>query len=427
MLDSQRHSLRLSEIRSRLNELNGVDELTDENRAELRTLTGEYADVETRYRAAVIAEDDHELRGSRDGVDPETRATFQLLRESRVARFLAAADRGSVVDGREGELLEALSIPNEVGAFPLRLLDRRLDEVESRADVATNLGTMDDQTTLTTRPWISRVFLEDGAADFLGVERPSVGSGDVRYVAVTGGTTAATTARGGSQDAAALAISTIEVVPRRMSAGYLFYREDVARHGAQLESSLRSDLRMVLSEQIDKGLLNGETGQYTGLRESGAGKVIDTQVNLKAVNAANPTRAELLTALAGMLDGRYATMPGHLKLLISRTVYNRILIALASTSTDNMTILEVVQRMGFMIRVSDHFPASTAANTVIGIASRGRGLSGSLVMPVWESMSMISDPYSGAAEGQVRLTLSLMFGRPTAVRADNWRQVKAVA
>lgn len=118
---------------------------------------------------------------------------------------------------------------------------------------------------------------------------------------------------------------------------------------------------------------------------------------------------------------------GHLKLLITRTVYNRILIGLASMSTDNMTILEVVQRMGFAIRVSDHFPAATVANTVVGIASRGRGLASSLVMPVWESMSLISDPYSGAAEGQVRLTLSLMFGAPTAVRADNWRQVKSVA
>ena len=59
MTNSQRLTLRASEIRQRLNEIAGLDgdALTDEIRAESARLGTEYADVETRRRAAIIAED----------------------------------------------------------------------------------------------------------------------------------------------------------------------------------------------------------------------------------------------------------------------------------------------------------------------------------------------------------------------------------
>ena len=62
----------------------------------------------------------------------------------------------------------------------------------------------------------------------------------------------------------------------------------------------------------------------------------------------------------------------------------------------------------------------------VGIASRGRGLAGTLMLPIWESATMIVDPYSDAAEGEVRLTLTMLFGEPTMVRGDNWRQIKTI-
>lgn len=39
---------------------------------------------------------------------------------------------------------------------------------------------------------------------------------------------------------------------------------------------------------------------------------------------------------------------------------------------------------------------------------------------------MIVDPCSDAAEGEVRLTLTMLFGEPTMVRGDNWRQIKMI-
>ena len=58
MTDSQKLSLRLSEIRQRLNEIGGLTgaDFTDEIRSESETLQTEFRDTEIRWRSAEIAE-----------------------------------------------------------------------------------------------------------------------------------------------------------------------------------------------------------------------------------------------------------------------------------------------------------------------------------------------------------------------------------
>ena len=56
MRQSQTLAIKASEVRARLNELAGIETLDDAQRTELDTLTGEYRDVEARYRAALTAE-----------------------------------------------------------------------------------------------------------------------------------------------------------------------------------------------------------------------------------------------------------------------------------------------------------------------------------------------------------------------------------
>ena len=65
MTNTQKLSLRLSEVRQKLNELSAKDELTDGEQNEMRTLFAEYARA-LRYgqRAALIAD------GGTDHADP---------------------------------------------------------------------------------------------------------------------------------------------------------------------------------------------------------------------------------------------------------------------------------------------------------------------------------------------------------------------
>ena len=109
---SQTLQLRASAIRSRLTEIAAVDgdALTDEIRTECDTLTTEYQDVETRMRAAIVAEDEDrqaaELRLHPDAPDAETRALRDLQGRASLGRYLSGFCDGDQLSGAEKELAE---------------------------------------------------------------------------------------------------------------------------------------------------------------------------------------------------------------------------------------------------------------------------------------------------------------------------------
>ena len=93
MTTSQNSSSRASEIRTRLNELSGLegDGLTEELRNEIGTLTTEYRDVETRLQVAIVAEDeDRKKVETRDGTDDdaETRELRSLQGRISLGAYL---------------------------------------------------------------------------------------------------------------------------------------------------------------------------------------------------------------------------------------------------------------------------------------------------------------------------------------------------
>ena len=122
MRQSQTLAVRASEVRARLNELAGVETLDDAQRGELDTLTGEYRDVEARYRAALTAESaELETREAGEPADPETREARELLGKAQLRRWITAALRGRSVDGIEAETGAAYACP---GLIPVGAVDR---------------------------------------------------------------------------------------------------------------------------------------------------------------------------------------------------------------------------------------------------------------------------------------------------------------
>ena len=108
MTESQRLTVRASEIRQRLNEIAGLDgdALTDEIRTEGDKLNTEYRDVETKLRAALVAEDQPPAE-LRDGMmDAETRAFVALRNRTRLGRYFDACLNQTPVSGPEKELNE---------------------------------------------------------------------------------------------------------------------------------------------------------------------------------------------------------------------------------------------------------------------------------------------------------------------------------
>ena len=137
MTNAQRISVRLSQVRERLNTLAGLegDDFGDEQRSESLSLQREYHDLETRYRSAVLAEGETEQR---EQTDPEPER-LELRRRATLSGFLLAAlgGRGPAPGSAESELAEAAGA--SLGQVPLELFDigEPLDLERRQMDLAT--------------------------------------------------------------------------------------------------------------------------------------------------------------------------------------------------------------------------------------------------------------------------------------------------
>ena len=131
MTTAQRLQIRASEIRQRLNAISGLDDLTDEVRAESDRLTGEFRDVETKLRAALVAEGDEAERRAAglDTEDAEQRERRELRGRAQLHRFVSAAIERRGVDGAEAEYAAA---ENCGGLVPLSLFGPTAERARGR-------------------------------------------------------------------------------------------------------------------------------------------------------------------------------------------------------------------------------------------------------------------------------------------------------
>ena len=100
MLQSQKHLVRASEIKGKLNELANADTLTAEQQADVDRLRNELSSVESQYRAAATFEDSF---NKDDG--PEHREFAELEQRASLANILRGRPlQHRVTSGAEHEL-----------------------------------------------------------------------------------------------------------------------------------------------------------------------------------------------------------------------------------------------------------------------------------------------------------------------------------
>ena len=422
MLRSQELQLRASEIRQRLNALAGKDTLTAEERAEVDTLSTELATVETQYRAAVQAEDSEarEHRAEGDGEHAELRA---LVGNARLGRYIQAAAESRAVDGREGELNAACGLG--AGMVPWVMLAppaesrHQANGDEHRADVATDrpaTGNPVNQAEI-----LPRVFARTAAA-FLGVDMPSVGVGEASYPVFTSGTAAATVAEAAGQDAAAATFTANVLTPRRLTGRYIWNVEDAAVM-AGLESALRSDLSMVLGDQLDKSILGRRVNDAANVKGfvlflDAAGNarpgVLTPTDNAGADTGTNPaavvTHDGFVEAYTEQVDGRYANSAADVRLLVNPETYRKMALTFRGAET-LYSVLDYVKSIGGGLQVSGNMGDVPGAGTYedIAIALAARGMARAAVAPVWEGIRLIRDEITQAKQGQIVLTALMLY------------------
>ena len=418
---------RQSKARQRMAEIGLMVEadVTDEIRSEQDTLEKAVPETERALRAATVAveHEEAEQRAEGDktkdkGTDPETRERLELRSKVRVGRYVGFALNDLRADGAEAEYNAALKIGGN--QLPLELLAPPEERHEARA-------TTDTATTTMPRRWIDRLF-SDTAAMKLGISFESVPTGSASYPVTTAGASAAQRGRTEAAADGAWTLSVAELKPTRNAVRAVFSIEDAARI-PNLESALTRDLRMALTEGIDRVVFIGDDGanentaDITGLNT--AADVTETTLTQTAKSKGKET----LTAFVNMLDGKHATMLSDLNIVAAvgagRLWESTVLEVASETASVFKTLAAFLRDAGLSWTIRGDIEDATGNDDFGAFVGRKKGIDGAGVAAIWESASLIRDPYTNAAGGSVNLTLCTLWalGFP---RPSNFKRLKFI-
>ena len=189
--------------------------------------------------------------------------------------------------------------------FPLELLAPPERRAEDRA-------TTDADTMTVPRTWLDRLFAET-AAMRLGITMESVPAGSASFPVTTAGASAAQRGKDEAAADTAWTVGVVELKPKRNAATLKFSIEDTARIPG-LEAALTRDLRMALTEGVDRAVFIGDSGATPN-----AGDIVGlttAAITETTLTQANKVKGpETLAAFVEMLDGIHATMLADLNIV----------------------------------------------------------------------------------------------------------------
>ena len=415
MTNKQKLELRISEVRSRLNEISGLegDAFTPEVRAEAGTLQGEYGDLEVRHRAAIVSEDDAEKRARLEyGDDPEARERRELRAKVSMGAYIGAAQEQRGLEGAEAEYNQACGVRS--GRFPLHLLEQPEVRAETDASAKANQQT-----------WIDRVF-EQSMANALGITMKSVPAGVATFPVTTSGATGGQRARMEAKSADTWAVSAIELKPKRNTAHLIFSLEDSYRLPG-LEEAIRRDMRMAVMEAVDRAIFTSDAGadgtdaDITGLQTHGS-------VSESTLTQANKVRAsQTFKVFVDLIDGKYAAGLSDLNIVASvgaNALWESTTLSVASeTASIFKTLASFLRENGIKWMTRGGIDTATTNGKFGAFIGLNRGIENAGVVAMWDEGMLIRDEFTSAAKGEVNLTLCTFwdFALP---RAGNYKRLK---
>ena len=414
---------RQSKERQRMAELARESELTDETRAEFDRIEAGTPDLERQIRAATVAVDEEERASTIDkgatAPDAETRERIELRSRVSIGAFLVAALKGKAVAGAEAELQQAAG----VDGIPLEVFDTR-EVLEARA--ARDRGA--EHRNITPSPGTVGVNLDPvrpavfapSIAPRLMIDMPMVGTGTYATGTISSATGSVVTADAVAKSAdvpfTAGAITTQTTTPKRVGGRLGLTLEDIAAVGtANFESVLRENLSLVLSDELDDQMINGDgsNNDLTGIFQ---------RLTDPAAPAANvETWARFLTIQASGIDGLWATELSHIGMVVNPETYRLAAVTFQGTDAEESAAM-YMKRSGDSFFTNKRMP-DKANHIAPGILCRkGRMGMRTAVCPHWGYVS-IDDIYSGARKGERYFTVSVLVGDVILVQPDAYEQV----
>lgn len=402
MLESVKIARRQSEIRQALATLAANQSPTEDETRAMEAQDAEYRTNETRYRAALIAEDG-ERRAA--GAELETRGGREwatLCAGYELRQVALHFDEGRALTGQTAEVVNELRGRGGYRGVPLPLeaLERRVGETVAS-------GVMNP---METRPVIDRIFAAS-VAGRMGAQFINVGIGDTEVPVTTSAITATWAATETGDVGGPTAYETTDRPMRpsnTLGIQVKLTRKSMLQAGEALEAAIRRDIAGTLGQEMDKAafLGTGTSGQPTGLLNISG--MTSTAINLA------PTFATFLAEYRAFMIANAVMNPSELRLMIRPETF-----AYLETAINADLQVTEYERIGRLLTAGNptgYFPPNITITSNALAAPTGSPLAVSAVLTtstggvppffvgLWGALDMIRDPYSDAKSGGLRLT-----------------------
>lgn len=415
MLDSVKIQRRQSEIRQKLAELVGKENPSDEETRSMETLDAEYRQNETRYRAALVAEDD-ERRAAGDELETRSGQEWaDLMGKFEMRQVALYLDEGRNLDGATAEIVQELRSAGGFRGIPVPWA-----ALEMRNTVAA--GTPDP---IRTMPIIDRLFA-DSVAMRMGAQMIQIDAGAVEWPVATQGATAAWQATEGGNVGGPTAYQTTDKPLKpdsTLGVQMRITRKALKQSGAALEAAIRRDMSNAIRVEMDKAVFlgTGSDGQPLGVI-SGAATYGIQQTDIDAA----PTWSVFRAAVVRFMLANAVSAPSEVRALVRPEVWDDLDAQQASTAAPLWEWDRIVSAMtAGNISLSSNALAAPAGDPLVSSALLTTATGGQppIYVGLWGAVDMIRDPFTDAQSGGLRVTglatMDVTVSRPAQLQVLN--------
>lgn len=396
MLESVKIARRQSEIRQNLSELVAKPTPSEDETRSMETLDVEYRSNETRYRAALIAEDTERREAGEELETRSDREYSELIAGFEMRQVVLALDEGRALDGRTAEVVHELRSQGGYRGVPVPL-----QALEVRAGETVASGTPDP---IQSRPIIDRLFPSSVAAQ-MGAQMIAIGTGAAEYP-VTSSSVTAGWADGETANVAGPTVyaTTDKALKPEHNLGIHMRvtRKAMLQSGEALEQAIRRDMAGTMGAELDKAIFlgTGANGQPLGVIPGVATYGI-TSTDAAALASWGALRA----AVVRFMTANAAAGPNAVRALIRPELWSYLDGVEAFASTGVTEYDRASAQLGSIVQTTNALaaPSGTPLATQVLLTTNAGGVA-PVFVGMWGAVDMIRDPYSDAQSGGLRIT-----------------------
>lgn len=397
MLESKKIEMRQSEIRQQLAELVGKQSPTEDETRSMEKLDIEYRQNETRYRAALIAEDTERRDAGSELENRSSQEWADLMAGFEMRQVALLLDEGRQLDGQTAEIVTEL---RSAGGF--RGVPVPWQAIETRAGETVASGT---PTSTQTRPIIDRLF-PDSVASRMGAQMISIDAGAVNWPVTTSAVTAGWADGETANVAGPTAYATTD---RAMSPDHnlgiqmRITRKTLQQSGAALEQAIRRDMSGAMGQAVDQAVFlgTGANGQPLGVI-TGAATYGITSTAVDALASWGAFRS----AVTRFMTANAAGSPDAVRAMIRPELWDYLDSALidGTAVSEWDRLVKNIPTPNIAMTNNGLAAPSGAPSATSALLTTAAGGVAPIFVGAWGAVDVIRDPYSDAQAGGLRIT-----------------------